>query len=262
MIGAYSGEILYRFVWYMARNGAGWSSVEKEMTELQTCVLLLGVGWTHVVIRPTDADLLRMANHSCDPNCKMVLNPTNGYPVLFAARDIRADEELTWDYQAIANRPDEEIECDCGSDICRGKIAPFLQSPFDIAVARRLVSDACADSGTLSQSDRVFLIHRKFDGPAYLCAPDWALRWAASVLRLEADEGSVEEDLVRDTVLLINFVTSVAGRRGVPPGRDEDPGAVSVVFEKGRCVETSCARLYDAMVYYSQPDQDHVNLLN
>jgi len=55
-------------------------------------------------------------NHSCDPNVGM-----DGQINYASMRDIKAGEELCLDY-AMAMTTDYSLECNCGSDNCRGKI--------------------------------------------------------------------------------------------------------------------------------------------
>ncbi|EKX50607.1 hypothetical protein GUITHDRAFT_66907 [Guillardia theta CCMP2712] len=62
----------------------------------------------------------RFINHCCDPNCYCQVVTVDGvkHIVLFAMRDIEADEEITYDYKL----PIEEVKviCHCGSAKCRG----------------------------------------------------------------------------------------------------------------------------------------------
>jgi hypothetical protein len=53
-------------------------------------------------------------NHSCDPNAGLV-----GQIVLVALRDIRAGEEICFDYATSDGSPYDEFECGCGSRKCR-----------------------------------------------------------------------------------------------------------------------------------------------
>lgn len=55
-------------------------------------------------------------NHSCDPNIGI-----QGQIVFVAMRDIAAGEELTHDW-ATTDDLDYEIDCNCNSPKCRGKI--------------------------------------------------------------------------------------------------------------------------------------------
>lgn len=69
----------------------------------------------------------RYLNHSCSPNCMLVLlqveyddgTPTEGEIWLEALRDIHPGEELTIDYGWPA---ESAMPCDCGSPNCRGWI--------------------------------------------------------------------------------------------------------------------------------------------
>jgi uncharacterized protein len=56
-------------------------------------------------------------NHSCEPNLGFF-----GQIGLVAMRDIKAGEELTFDYAMSDGGPYDEFECFCGSRDCRKKI--------------------------------------------------------------------------------------------------------------------------------------------
>ncbi len=65
----------------------------------------------------------RFINHSCDPNCESVIERRRVF--IDAIRDIRAGEELAYDYQIGRERGDppnvdEIYACRCGSPRCRG----------------------------------------------------------------------------------------------------------------------------------------------
>jgi hypothetical protein len=73
--------------------------------------------------------LVPMVNHSCDPNCGIRVNETGAHD--FAAiRDIKANEELTFDY-AMRNYSVDNFPkiCRCGTQICRGKITGWKDLP-------------------------------------------------------------------------------------------------------------------------------------
>jgi SET domain-containing protein len=56
------------------------------------------------------------SNHSCDPNIGV-----RGQVVFVVMRDVKAGEELTHDW-AMTDDDSYELECKCGSAICRGVI--------------------------------------------------------------------------------------------------------------------------------------------
>jgi hypothetical protein len=66
----------------------------------------------------------RFVNHSCSPNCEIQKWSVNGLfrMALFALRDIRADEELTYDYNFSLFNPAEGQPCRCDTPQCRGVI--------------------------------------------------------------------------------------------------------------------------------------------
>jgi len=61
--------------------------------------------------------LSREMNHSCDPNTWW-----DGSTRLVARHDIEAGEEITYDYTTCEVDIEEEMECHCGSKLCRGTI--------------------------------------------------------------------------------------------------------------------------------------------
>ena len=67
----------------------------------------------------------RWINHSCDPNCEA--DERKGRIFIKALRDIRAGEELHYDYGLIIDEPytaklKAEYPCYCGSAQCRGTL--------------------------------------------------------------------------------------------------------------------------------------------
>ena len=67
----------------------------------------------------------RWINHSCDPNCEA--DEEDGKVVIKALRNIRAGEELNYDYGLIIDEPytrklKAEYPCWCGAGLCRGTL--------------------------------------------------------------------------------------------------------------------------------------------
>lgn len=63
-------------------------------------------------------DLSREMNHSCDPNTWW-----SGSTTLVARFDIEAGAEITYDYSSADVDRVFEMECGCGSPLCRGMIS-------------------------------------------------------------------------------------------------------------------------------------------
>ena len=71
-------------------------------------------------------------NHSCDPNAGF-----RDDLLLVARRDIRADEEITWDYSTAIDEADfPGFPCQCGAEQCRGRVQSFRH--LDHATRERL----------------------------------------------------------------------------------------------------------------------------
>ena len=67
----------------------------------------------------------RFVNHSCDPNCEIVV--ARGRVFIEAIADIRPGEEITYDYAYEREEGDDAIAtsrypCRCGAVRCRGTI--------------------------------------------------------------------------------------------------------------------------------------------
>lgn len=66
-------------------------------------------------------------NHSCNPNTGLILNAEK--IALVAIRDIKAGEEITFDYSTCIEENHWEMDCLCGSSNCRGRIQDFSLLP-------------------------------------------------------------------------------------------------------------------------------------
>lgn len=66
--------------------------------------------------------IARFINHSCDPSCTAKVIKVEGTKriVIYAMRDIQANEELTYDYKFEREEGVDRIVCLCGSLNCKG----------------------------------------------------------------------------------------------------------------------------------------------
>ena len=72
----------------------------------------------------------RYVNHSCEPNAGV--EKFNNQLFLFAATDIAAGREITFDYSTILGDDDIwTMRCKCGRGGCRGRIKRFGSLPAD-----------------------------------------------------------------------------------------------------------------------------------
>lgn len=75
-------------------------------------------------------DIDDFLNHSCDPNSGVKINGKKVF--LIAIKEIKKNEEITWDYSTTMDEDDWEMNCNCGSKSCRGRIRDFKYLPSDI----------------------------------------------------------------------------------------------------------------------------------
>ena len=99
---------------------------QKKMKEYKdrTCTYLMGLqnNNRHEVIDPTKyGNMARFINHSCDPNCETRKWHIKGELCIgiFAKKDIKEDEELTFNYDFDLNKTRYQ-KCLCGAKNCRG----------------------------------------------------------------------------------------------------------------------------------------------
>jgi uncharacterized protein len=59
-------------------------------------------------------------NHSCAPNCEP--DEIGGRVYILALRNIKAGEELAYDYNMYDGDLDDQAPCNCGSKKCRGSM--------------------------------------------------------------------------------------------------------------------------------------------
>ena len=71
----------------------------------------------------------RYLNHSCRPNvfvqnCFVDTHDLRfPWVAFFSYNYIRAGQELCWDYNYVVGQVEgKEIECNCGADLCRGRL--------------------------------------------------------------------------------------------------------------------------------------------
>lgn len=71
--------------------------------------------------RVVDGDgIAAFINHCCDPNCES--DEIAGKVVIRAIRDIKAGEELAYDYCLYDGDPDDYAICHCAAKNCRGSM--------------------------------------------------------------------------------------------------------------------------------------------
>ena len=69
-------------------------------------------------------------NHSCNPNSGLKIKGEG--IILVAIKDIKKNEEITWDYSTTMDEDDWELDCACRSKNCRNRIRDFKYLPKEI----------------------------------------------------------------------------------------------------------------------------------
>ena len=65
----------------------------------------------------------RLINHSCEPNCEVT---GSGLKVwVYAIKDIKKDDELSYDYGFSYDKDYKQFPCKCGTKNCIGYIVNF-----------------------------------------------------------------------------------------------------------------------------------------
>lgn len=91
---------------------------------------LFGIGDGAIVI--DGHGMAMFVNHSCDPNCET--DEIDGRIVIQTLRDLKAGEEITYDYCLYDG--EDEAPCYCGSKNCRGS----MYSPAEVKRMQRVAA--------------------------------------------------------------------------------------------------------------------------
>ncbi len=93
--------------------------------ELTALFAAAGDGYVDTIMIEDDVNLVlepdqivHYGNHSCDPSVWHIDATT-----LATRRDVARGEELTIDYSTQTTHPDFELDCRCGSPLCRGTVS-------------------------------------------------------------------------------------------------------------------------------------------
>ena len=143
----YIGEI------YSLDSEYGKKKLKEYKDKDCTYLMDLPGGSKHEVIDPTKkGNMARFINHSCDPNCE-----TRKWHVkselcigIFAKRDIKEDEELTFNYDFDLNKTRYQ-KCLCGAKNCRGYLGISTEDNKKV-LNKSLVCGICKENCKHSES--------------------------------------------------------------------------------------------------------------
>ncbi|XP_028390809.1 histone-lysine N-methyltransferase NSD2-like isoform X2 [Dendronephthya gigantea] len=118
---AKKGQFVNEYVGELINEETCRERVRKGINEGVVNYYMLTIDKDCIIDAGPMGNLSRFMNHSCDPNCETQKWTVNGEVRvgLFAKRDIKAGEELVFDYQldCLGN---EKKKCSCGSKNCSG----------------------------------------------------------------------------------------------------------------------------------------------
>lgn len=115
----------------------------QEMYKHSTCTYMMRTDNGEVIDPTYYGNIARFINHSCDPNCV-----TRKWTVaketmvgIFARKDIREDEELSFDYQFDSFKT-PFTKCYCGTTKCKGYLGLGMYDDSESDVDQKRESNA------------------------------------------------------------------------------------------------------------------------
>ena len=100
----------------------------RDVSAFKDLTHALQIGMTTFISPSGDID--DFVNHSCDPNTG--IRDVKGRIVLFALKDIRDGDEISFDYATTQAGRLWRIDCLCGTKKCRGFVGDFDELPANV----------------------------------------------------------------------------------------------------------------------------------
>ena len=116
------GEIVIEYVGEIISNKiADYREKEYNLRGFGDCYMFR-IDNISIIDASQFGNLARFINHSCDPNCyaESKIIKQNKHIFLYAKKYIKANEEITYDYNFECE--EEKIQCRCGSSNCQGRL--------------------------------------------------------------------------------------------------------------------------------------------
>ncbi|XVF36988.1 hypothetical protein REPUB_Repub19eG0106200 [Reevesia pubescens] len=119
-----AGQFLIEYVGEVLDMQAYEARQKEYASRGQRHFYFMTLNCSEVIDAYVKGNLGRFINHSCDPNCRTEKWMVNGEICigLFALRDIKKGEEITFDYNYVRVFGAAAKKCHCGSPHCRGYI--------------------------------------------------------------------------------------------------------------------------------------------
>jgi SET domain-containing protein len=129
-----------RLIEYVGERISTSEADRRYEDNVRSAVLLFRVDDRLVVDAAVGGNEARYINHSCEPNCRPVIEDRRVF--IEALRAILPGEELTYDYSLTRDELDDEqteidYACHCGAPTCRGTMLEVLPKHRKTAAKKR-----------------------------------------------------------------------------------------------------------------------------
>eukprot|EP00899_Mesostigma_viride_P027997 jgi/Mesvir1/8382/Mv12628-RA.2 len=115
------GEMVIEYMGELVRGPISDLRAHKYLKEGKGCYLFK-IDNNEIIDATNHGNIARLVNHSCQPSCYAKIidgRDKQRHVMFFARRDIKAGEEITYDYKFEVDENDK-VGCHCGAEGCRG----------------------------------------------------------------------------------------------------------------------------------------------
>lgn len=204
-ITEYFGEIYPSWRWYekedVIKHGQNRNKLSKELPDFYNIVFERHSddpeGYNSLTIDPIlKGSFASRLSHSCFPNCATVIHINNGtYSMgMFATRNIKYGEELSFDYKSVTESQKEfdSAICLCGTYQCKGyylhqafsKKFSSITKEHHTFVDRNYLIWSASTNPDLTEEDYQVLNRNGIKSSILTPdVPDWLIKWTSLILR-------------------------------------------------------------------------------
>lgn len=202
-ISGYFGEIYPPWLWFEKQDIIKSKKLEDNLPDFYNIMLerhkFDDDGYDVLMVDPSSkGNFASRMSHSCVPNCNTVLMVSEGkYTIgMFATKDIKYGEELTFDYNSVTEKEQEfkDAICLCSSFSCRGNYLIFSKSLIFTEVLNKyhnflhrnaILLYACFyhDYKCLTEEEVLLLDQFSIKNCILKKAPFWLKKWCAMILK-------------------------------------------------------------------------------
>lgn len=201
----YFGEIYPSWRWYekedVIKHGQNSKKLSKELPDFYNIIFERHIddpeGYNCLTVDPIlRGSYASRLSHSCYPNWATVIHINDGkYSIgMFATRDIKYGEELSFDYKSVteSEKEYESAICLCGSFKCLGRFLGLSHSKKFTAVMKKshtfldrnyLLFYACTNPVITLEDREILNRHGIKSSLITWDVPPWLEKWASLILR-------------------------------------------------------------------------------